>query len=250
MKADLRFGVERELSLNLTDGSIFSMPTSVTTGIVHDFEGEVSATTPEDAIKQAQEIADNISLLLSQELLVAVKDVWITLVQPINDSTNSLNLIGQAHITANAYIVRPFDIEPDAGINIQNNINAILASNSIRKSSVLWALSQMNQALRNNDSIVQFWAFYSILLVFKGSGRGDRMTIDRYIQSVDPSITLFRSDHDSNHVTVITAIRDAFSHPATFDGGQTFDPIMQARACNRKLTQIIRDLISQEINTL
>jgi len=106
-------------------------------------------------------------------------------------------------------------------------------------------LELFNRALNEKSNYSKFWYLYSIFQILIS---GEILKIDKYLQN-NFKLLLMKSDfRKGRRVTVVTAMRDTFSHPEAAFGGKSLDLSQALSAYLPKIQKITKEVIKDKLN--
>jgi hypothetical protein len=178
----------------------------------HEFQGFFEAQDDVEARDLAAEYAALFADLLSIRIKLGIGKVKVEAVSWIqSDSNMSATLFGSSDTYANLSAIESL---PDSIEEIITNNFSNLISNNNQLEIVRSVMKLFNDALVNNENTGKFWNYYLIHTIVTG----DRLPIDNYLKTTTVGKKLYYNDFLRKETTAVTAIRDSYSHPTTFNG--------------------------------
>lgn len=238
----LGFNNDRAISVTFSNEDTFTLPLDKSVdGISFEFEGKISAASDDDAQTKARDMVIRVCQLLTLKLNAGVFDANILNVIPVDNSPHSVTRRIQY---GSAFIVQGVNNPAEVNSYIKDKFDIIDNLDESVKLKTQLSLKLLNEARGSNDSICEYWCLFSILQL----EYGDRAPLNNYLKSNHPEIPILHSDELATQgrnadVSQIIAIRDMFSHPATY-GGLRLDPRSEINSVLSKMYIITENIIS------
>lgn len=107
---------------------------------------------------------------------------------------------------------------------------------------------ELYRKLISEDTVTTFWLIYSVLLILIGN----RFQIDTYLKQKFPHLKILHNDHqttrypDGEDNTLITAIRDTFSHNNVTFSGEQLNTELEIKSNIYNFRKIAYDVIKEK----
>lgn len=211
METFLQFSSVDQVKIEIESGASLSLPKKINKGNEHQFELIFSHAGANESAK-ASELTNLCAnyLCVKYNVPVVVAKIERVVCRQLSHSTNVISV--PAGYTVGTPVIGPLTVD---------------ISKTCLETKYLW--KAFSEAVSSRNKTEEFWKLYMIASQICGKSKpcksSIRLEIDKFFQKelATPS-EIWHNDHDGKERSVITCLRDEFSHPGgTFNSGLPID---------------------------
>jgi hypothetical protein len=232
----LAFERDNQLELPLRNGGRFRMPVTLSDLKTQPFSMELNDSSAEATESLALKHLRDIVHALAYQFNAPVYHYAITSVR------NAVTGQGfhQTSVGASVAMIKPLN---DTSIRAFKSRFPTIARGNTLTSPQSALLTKYADAIKASDNVSAFWDYYAVLQMCL---RTERRGVDAHIRR-NYTLPVVHNDYKQQDVSIITAIRDAFSHKTATFNGNSLDIERELANHIDDLRQIAEHAIANEL---